>query len=313
MRALVAAAYGRQFELWQDGDSTCVTQAVTRGKKTEVSVGDWVNFNHTSKAADQSVIEAIEPRRNEVKRSDAFRTKWLAANIDIAVLVVAIDPPFSDEVTTRVRCAMQVANVPLLLVLNKMDRLEHMQAHEQLRLSRQIADLKSSHVDMIEVSAKLDPEDLKAQLATRLENKTVLLLGQSGMGKSTLLNALVPNASARTQEISTVLSSGKHTTTHSKMYCVLKDDAGFEALLIDSPGFQAFGLGHLSISQLNHSMPEFEPYLGECRFNNCRHFDEPGCAITLAVSNGAISRSRYNAFKTIASDIAFIDQANLRS
>jgi ribosome biogenesis GTPase / thiamine phosphate phosphatase len=309
-RALVSAGYGRLFELWQDGDPLLNSQAVTRGKKTEVCVGDWVQYSSTSST--QSVIESIETRRNEVKRSDAFRTKWIASNVDLAILVIAADPPFSDELATRVRCAADVADVPLLVLLNKSDLIESMSTQARARLQQQCDDFTSSNADVVTISAK-HQDTLLGDLKPYLEGKTSLMLGQSGMGKSTVLNRLIPSAQARTQEISRVLSSGKHTTTHSQMFCIDPQFAGFNARLIDSPGFQAFGLGHLSKSQLQHAMPEFSRYLGQCRFSNCKHFDEPQCAIRQAVNDGHIGPARYAAYKTIAHDIEFIDRANLRS
>jgi ribosome biogenesis GTPase / thiamine phosphate phosphatase len=309
-RALVSAGYGRLFELWEEGNPTLSSQAVTRGKKTEVCVGDWVVFESTSSS--QSVIESVETRTNEVKRSDAFRTKWLAANVDLAVLVIAADPPFSDELATRVRCAADVAQVPLLVLLNKSDLIETMTQQAKARLKQQCDDFTSSNAHVIRISAK-HQDNLVHELKPHLQGKTSLMLGQSGMGKSTVLNRLVPSAQARTQEVSRVLNSGKHTTTHSKMFCIDKEYAGFDARLIDSPGFQTFGLGHLSMSQLQHAMPEFSRYLGNCRFSNCKHYEEPQCAIRQAVDDGIIGPARYAAYKTIARDIEFIDRANLRS
>jgi ribosome biogenesis GTPase / thiamine phosphate phosphatase len=308
--ALVAAGYGRQFELWAQGDSLLRSVAVTRGKKTEVCVGDWVTFTPTS--IGQSVIEAIDERRNEIKRSDAFRTKWIAANIDIAVLVIAVDPPFSDELVTRIRCASTVAEVPLLVLLNKSDLMPGLETSIQKRLNRQLSEIENSGAKVLHISAKLQ-DDMCEALRPFLENKTALLLGQSGMGKSTVLNRLVPDAKARTRETSKVLESGKHTTTHSQMFGVTSASAGFDARIIDSPGFQAFGLGHLSKSQLQHAMPEFGAYLGKCRFSNCRHFDEPQCVVLEALAQGKIGEARYNAYKTISQEIEFIDRARLQS
>src|SRR5690606_907192 len=122
-----------------------------------------------------------------------------------------------------------------------------------------------------------------APLAERLAGERSILVGQSGMGKSTIINALVPDARAATAEISTVLDSGKHTTTYARLY----DFNG--GWIIDSPGMQAFGLAHIDNEQLLHAFPEFRPFLGQCRFRDCRHDAEPGCALREAVERGDIN------------------------
>ena len=122
-------------------------------------------------------------------------------------------------------------------------------------------------------------------------DRTSILIGQSGMGKSSLINLLVPGADIATREISTVLNSGKHTTTYTRMYRI---DA--HTALIDSPGFQEFGLYHLSEGMLERAFREFRPYLGHCRFYNCHHLSEPGCAILEAVSEGRISAMRHDLY-----------------
>jgi len=122
-----------------------------------------------------------------------------------------------------------------------------------------------------------------------------VLVGQSGMGKSTLINALIPAAHAATREISTVLDSGKHTTTHARLYHLNHDSA-----LIDCPGVQLFGLHHLDFAAMERNFPEFLPYLGECRFANCSHSHEPDCAIRKATEEGKIDPRRLQLFQQIA-------------
>ena len=117
------------------------------------------------------------------------------------------------------------------------------------------------------------------------------LVGQSGMGKSTLINALIPDAGAATREISKALDSGKHTTTHATLYPL---DA--ESFLIDSPGLQEFGLAHLERGEIEYAFREFRPYLGHCRFRNCRHSQEPGCALRPALDSGEIDKSRFASY-----------------
>jgi ribosome biogenesis GTPase len=138
------------------------------------------------------------------------------------------------------------------------------------------------------VASRADPAGTVAQLLPDLQHRNTLLLGQSGMGKSTLVNLLVPGADLRTQTISEALQTGKHTTTFTRAF-----DLATGGLLLDSPGFQVFGLAHLSVSELDHAMPEFEPLLGQCRFHNCSHRHEPGCAILSAVSNGQVDATRH--------------------
>ena len=143
---------------------------------------------------------------------------------------------------------------------------------------------------VLELSARDHAEDLRPAL----HGYTSVLVGQSGMGKSTLVNALVPEARAATREISAALDSGKHTTTHAALYHL---DAASQ--LIDSPGLQEFGLGHLDRQEIEHAFREFRPYVGKCRFRDCRHDREPDCALTAAVAAGLIDARRFAAYHRI--------------
>jgi ribosome biogenesis GTPase len=155
-----------------------------------------------------------------------------------------------------------------------------------------------------EVSAKFDPVSM-ASLQSALCGKVSALVGQSGMGKSTLLNAWVPDAAAVTQEYSVRLDTGKHTTTACRYYDLPewgRDQHGQLGALIDSPGFQEFGLAHLSVSELQHAFREFKSVLGQCRFHNCAHLTEPDCAIRDAVDKNQITAERLNLFRQLRSD-----------
>ncbi len=147
---------------------------------------------------------------------------------------------------------------------------------------------------MIELSARQDVGALLPWLAGQVS----VLVGQSGMGKSTLVNALIPDAAAATREISTALDSGKHTTTHARLY-PLSDKPGAGAL-IDSPGLQEFGLAHLTRGEIELGFAEFQGHLGQCRFRDCRHANEPDCALKAAVARGEIAAQRLAHFVTIA-------------
>lgn len=149
---------------------------------------------------------------------------------------------------------------------------------------------------MIETVAQQEAEALRPYLKDEIS----ILVGQSGMGKSTLTNALIPEANAATREISDALDSGKHTTTSTRLYPLSGGGA-----LIDSPGLQAFGLAHLDQDALAHAFREIAPYLGDCRFRNCRHEKEPGCAVRLAVEAGHVSERRFNHYSQLRGEIEY--------
>lgn len=294
------AGFGRQLLVRSDAGEQM--NAVTRGRNAQVAVGDRVRI--AVLGSGQAVIEAVEPRRNELKRSDAARTKRLAANVDQAGVVIAPHPPFSEELLLRVLLAARAAAIPVALIVNKCDLREARAAIED-----RIAVYRALGYPVLECSARTDPEGARALLRPWLAGRSTLLLGQSGMGKSTLINCLVPDAGLRTREISEALGSGRHTTTFTRMFELPGTAAG---RIIDSPGFQSFGLEHLSGSQRVHAMPEFVPLLGRCRFHNCTHRDEPGCEIRAAADDGRIDALRYRLFVRIAEEARASDRASSR-
>lgn len=262
-------------------------EAVTRGRLADVVVGDRVV---ASEVADgQAVIESIAPRDNEVLRSDARRAKRLAANVDGIALVVAGYPRFSEEILLRVLVSADVASVPCTIVVNKCDLPE-----PTAEIEPRIALYAALGHPVVRVAAKARPDAAREALAAHLAGRTILLAGQSGMGKSTLLNLIVPGAEQRTQAISAALGAGRHTTTFSRAFEI---DA--HTRLIDSPGFQAWGIAHVSASQLMHAMPEFGEALGHCRFHNCSHCGEPGCAVAEAAEAGRIDRYRLELYRRL--------------
>ncbi|MES2322900.1 MAG: ribosome small subunit-dependent GTPase A [Pseudomonadota bacterium] len=281
LTGVVIAAHGRHYLADVGGRKL---QCVTRGKKTNVAVGDLVNLKMTSD--DQAVIESIAERKTLLYRSDQYKSKLLAANLTRLFIVVATEPGFADDLISRSLVAAEAAGIDAHLILNKTDVAELLPKARERLLS-----YTSLGYPLHEVSARADPEHAVATLMPLLEGHSAIFIGQSGMGKSSLINLLVPDADIAVREISAALDTGKHTTTFTRLYAL----AG-GASIIDSPGFQEFGLYHLSEGMLERAFVEFGPYLGGCKFYNCRHLIEPQCTILAAVAEGKIARFRHQLY-----------------
>ncbi|HQR51273.1 MAG TPA: ribosome small subunit-dependent GTPase A [Methylophilaceae bacterium] len=282
---LVIAAFGKRYdiELANGRQIGCVT----RGKKSDLACGDRVEIKLTS--GNEGVIENTIPRSSLLYRSNAFRSKLLAANVTQIIIVLAAVPSFYEDLLNRCLIAAEAAGIRALILLNKSDLPETATALQRLQLYLSLG------YAVQPLSAKQDALPLRHWL----QGQASVLVGKSGMGKSTLVNALLPEVNSRTQEISAVLDSGKHTTTSARLYHLDADSH-----LIDSPGLQEFGLSHLSTDQMEHAFIEFRPYLGKCRFNNCRHLKEPGCAILGAVADGKISAIRLQCYQKLLAELS---------
>jgi len=281
----IIAAHGRHYVVeLADGTSR---QCYPRGKKTGPAVGDRVSVSLQGR--DEGAIDAVLPRANLLYRSDEMRSKQFAANVDQLLIVVAVEPTFSDDLTGRALAGAWSAGIAPLIVLNKIDLADGLAGARE-----RLAPLRALDVPVIELSAH-EADTVRAQLAPHLAGRTSLLLGQSGMGKSTLLNALVPEARAATREYSAALDMGRHTTTSTRLYHLPSPGGD----LIDSPGFQAFGLQHLSREDIVRGFPEFLPHIEHCRFYNCSHRHEPGCGVVAALQAGSIDAGRYALYRRI--------------
>ncbi len=281
LHGTVIAAHGRHYLVDVAGRKL---QCVTRGKKTNVAVGDVVDLKMTSD--DQAVIEAIGERKTLLYRSDQYKSKLLAANLTRLFIVVATEPGFADDLISRSLVAAEAAGIEAHLILNKVDVAALLpKARERLQAYTSIG------YPLHEVSARRDPGHAVATLMPLLEGQSSIFIGQSGMGKSSLINLLVPDADIAVREISAALDTGKHTTTFTRLYALNERSS-----IIDSPGFQEFGLYHLSEGMLERAFVEFAPFLGGCKFYNCRHLIEPQCAILQAVGEGRIARFRHQLY-----------------
>ena len=285
LEGTVVAAFGRHYEI-ELSDGTLIT-GYPLGKKSVYACGDRVALERASD--NQAQIVRHLPRTSLLYRSDAYRQKLIVANATQLILVVATEPSFSDELLTRALVAAETEGIRSIIVLNKIDLEEHL-----ADARRRLASLAAMGYQVIELAARQNAAPLLPLLAGELS----VLVGQSGMGKSTLINALIPGAAAATREISAALDSGKHTTTHARLYR-LEDTADHDGAIIDSPGLQEFGLSHLTRGAIEQGFVEFRPYLAHCRFRDCHHQSEPGCAIKDAVAAKVIDQRRYELFLRI--------------
>jgi ribosome biogenesis GTPase len=264
----------------------------SRANLSEMVCGDRVIWQPTG--ADEGVVTALLPRRTLLSRPDyAGHQKPLAANITQMVVVLASRPEPSGYLLDQYCIAAELIGVKALVALNKSDLLE---SAAYRAFSARFEHYPVIGYPLIATSAKRE-HGLDA-LFERLRGETSILVGQSGVGKSSLVNALTNDRSASVGGLSKATGLGRHTTSSATLY-ELTTGGG----LIDSPGVRSFRIGHIERGDLEHGFREFRPYLGHCMFRNCTHQNEPGCALLAGVASGHIQASRLAAFLRLASTL----------
>jgi ribosome biogenesis GTPase len=297
-RGLIVANHGRHFLVETPEGQRLICHS--RGKKSQGVVGDRVLWQASQ---DEGTIEKIEPRRNLFYRQDEMRTKSFAANLDQVLILIAAQPEFSSSQLSRALIAAEAEHITPIIGLNKSDLVEPFgRAWEWLLPYRHM------HYGVLPLSLKQSGEVDRTELLKLLGGKTTLVLGPSGAGKSTLINLLKPGALAQTGEISQALNSGKHTTTSTTWYWVDDDKT---TALIDSPGFQEFGLRHIDPMLLATYMPDLKPHVAKCKFYNCSHLHEPSCGVMAAVKQDEsplgpheISANRYKIYSDLFAELS---------
>lgn len=262
-----------------------------------ISVGDWVEIE-MEPGQETAIIRTILPRENYVIRKSTRKQHFshiIASNLDQAILVVTMkNPRTSLGFIDRFLVSTESFRIPAILVVNKVDLMDGEDEEDWLQDIRDI--YKPLGYEVLEVSAMHD-EGVRDKILPFIQGKSSLISGHSGVGKSTLLNRLVPEARQETNEVSGYSSKGVHTTTFAEMF-FLKEGGD----LIDTPGIKEFGILDVEDTELSHYFPEMRAYLGECKYNNCKHINEPGCVIIQKVEEGYIHPYRYQSYINILSE-----------
>ena len=297
---LVVAGFGRHVLVEKANGERVICHP--RGKKGQAVVGDRVRWLPSE---DEGTIEKVETRDNLFYRQDEMRTKSFAANLDQVLILMAAEPEFSENQLTRALIAAEATGIRPVIALNKSDLAEPFG-----RAWTKLAPYRAMGYQMLSLAIKPKAADDPGQTSVRslmplMQGKKTLVLGPSGAGKSSLTNLLIPHAQVLTAEISQALNSGKHTTTSTTLYWI---DADRSTALIDSPGFQEFGLHHIEPMHLAGYMPDLKAHAQHCKFYNCTHLHEPGCGVIAELNRSdtasSISASRYRLYGELFAELS---------
>jgi ribosome biogenesis GTPase len=297
VKGLVLRSTGSWYEV-RDGRDGHIWQCRLKGKfkalglkvTNPIAVGDYVRFEEEDETQNFGIIHEIMPRENYVVRRSVHKTAHahlIAANVDQAILIATlVFPRTSLGFIDRFLVAIESFRIPGVLIFNKQDLLND----DMKEFQSELMELYESLGYTCMATTALSEEGLE-DFANLLKGKVSLLSGHSGVGKSTLVNAIAPDLDIKTQEVSTFANKGVHTTTFAEMFELEKD-----TFIIDSPGIKELGLADMKPEEISHYFPEMRDLLNQCRFNNCQHINEPGCAVKDAVSGGSIAISRYESY-----------------
>ncbi len=283
---LVVSRYGQQADIRDEQGKDW--RAALRQHLKAIAVGDEVEWHEG--ADGNAVVVNVKARRSALSRPNPYEgLKVIAANIDHILIVIAPVPTFSEVLLDRYLVASAHTGIDASIVLNKCDLLDDSAREE---IDRRLQLYRDLGYPVITVSSRR-ADGLDA-LRAHMRDGVSVLVGQSGVGKSSLINALVPDAAALTGDVSDVSDLGQHTTSAARLFTLAGGGA-----LIDSPGVREFGLWHLSREDVARGFRDIQRFAGHCKFRNCAHDREPGCAVRAALDSGELPRSRWESYQAI--------------